>query len=217
MEQSIGGALPVIVAAAAILIAITVHEFSHGFAAYLQGDMTARDAGRLTLNPIAHIDLVGTILIPGILILSGSPFLVGWAKPVPFNPHHLKNGRFGAFLVGLAGPVSNFLMFVAAGLLLKVFFPFFPPTNFLIVFLANVLVINLILGIFNLIPVAPLDGSKILFNLLPVRFDRIAEKLDHWGPYLLILLLVLENSYPTFGRLINVLLAATGRVLNLPL
>jgi len=217
MESAIGGVLPIIVAAAAILIAITVHEFSHGLAAYLQGDMTARDHGRLTLNPIAHIDPVGTILIPAILILSGSPFVVGWAKPVPFNPYHLKSGRFGAFLVGLAGPLSNFLMFVAAGLLLKVIFPLLPPTNFLIAFLAQMLVVNLILGIFNLIPVAPLDGSKILFNLLPPRFDDIAEKLDRWGPYLLILLLLLENSYPIFGRVINFLLIQTGRVLNLPL
>ncbi|MDP2630905.1 MAG: site-2 protease family protein [Candidatus Uhrbacteria bacterium] len=217
MEQAIGGILPIIVSATAILLAITVHEFSHGFAAYLQGDMTARDHGRLTLNPIAHIDLVGTILIPGLLILSGSPFVVGWAKPVPFNPHNLRSGRFGAFLVGLAGPLSNFLMFIAAGLFLKIFFPLFPSENFLILFLAQLLVINLILGIFNLIPVAPLDGSKILFNLLPVRFDRIAEKLDLWGPYLLILLLVLENSFPLFGRLINVLLVWTGQILNLPL
>ncbi len=217
MEQAIGGILPIIVSATAVLLAITVHEFSHGFAAYLQGDMTARDHGRLTLNPIAHIDLVGTILIPGLLILSGSPFVVGWAKPVPFNPHNLKSGRFGAFLVGLAGPLSNFLMFVVAGVLLKVFFPLFPPANFLILFLAQLLVINLILCIFNLIPIAPLDGSKILFNLLPVRFDRIAEKLDQWGPYLLILLLVLENSFPIFGRLINVLLVWTGQILNLPL
>ncbi len=160
---------------------------------------------------------MGTILIPGLLILSGSPFVVGWAKPVPFNPHNLKSGRFGAFLVGLAGPLSNFLMFVVAGVLLKVFFPLFPPANFLILFLAQLLVINLILCIFNLIPIAPLDGSKILFNLLPVRFDRIAEKLDQWGPYLLILLLVLENSFPIFGRLINVLLVWTGQILNLPL
>jgi Zn-dependent protease len=217
MEQAIGGVLPIVVSATAILLAITVHEFSHGFAAYLQGDMTARDAGRLTLNPIAHIDPVGTILIPGLLILSGSPFLVGWAKPVPFNPHHLKSGRFGAFLVGLAGPLSNFLMFVVAGLLLKIFFPVLPATNFLIVFLAQVLVVNLILGIFNLIPIAPLDGSKILFNLLPPRFDTIAEKLDRWGPYLLILLLVLENSFPIFGRVIQFLLLQTGTILNLPL
>ena len=217
MEQAIGGALPIIVSATAILMAITVHEFSHGFVAYLQGDMTARDQGRLTLNPIAHIDLVGTILIPGLLILTGSPFLVGWAKPVPFNPHHLKSGRFGAFLVGLAGPLSNLLMFVASGLLLKVFFPLFPATNFLIAFLAQLLVTNLILGIFNLIPVAPLDGSKILFNLLPARFDHIAEQLDHWGPYILILLLVLENNIPIFGRLISTLLVATGTLLNLPL
>lgn len=217
MEQAIGGALPIIVSATAILLAITVHEFSHGFAAYLQGDMTARDHGRLTLNPIAHIDPVGTILIPGLLILSGSPFVVGWAKPVPFNPYNLRSGRFGAFLVGLAGPLSNFLMFITAGILLKVFFPLFLPTNFLILFLAQLLVINLILCIFNLIPIAPLDGSKILFNLLPVRFDRIAEKIDQWGPYLLILLLVLENSFPIFGRLINMLLVWTGQLLNLPL
>lgn len=217
MEQSIGGALPIIVSAVAIILAITVHEFSHGFMAYLQGDMTARDHGRLTLNPLAHIDPIGTILIPAILILSGSPFLFGWAKPVPFNPNHLRSGRFGAFLVGLAGPLSNFIMFALSGIFLKLVFPFFPPTNFLIIFLAQLLVINLILGFFNLVPIAPLDGSKILFNLLPPRFDPIAEWLDRWGPYLLIVILVLETSYPVFGDFIQFLVIQTGRILNLPL
>ncbi len=217
MEQSIGGILPIVVAASAILLAITVHEFSHALAAYLQGDTTAHDHGRLTLNPIAHIDPIGTILIPAVLILSGSPFVVGWAKPVPFNPACLRRGRFGAFLVGLAGPLSNFLMFILAALLLKVFFPLFPATNFLIIFLAQVLLINLILGLFNLIPIAPLDGSKILFNLLPPRFDRAALWLDQWGPYLLIAILFLENTYPVFGKLVGFILLQTGRLLNLPL
>lgn len=215
MEQS--SVFPILISVVAILIAITVHEFSHGLAAYFQGDMTARNAGRLTLNPIAHIDMIGTILIPGILILSGSPFLVGWAKPVPFNPHNLRQGRFGAFLVGLAGPASNFLMFVASALLLKLLYPIYGIENFLVIFLAQALIINLVLCIFNLIPIAPLDGSKILFNILPVRFDNIGMWLEQWGPYLLIAVLVLESSFPIFGRLIHFLIFQTGRLLDIPL
>lgn len=187
MEESI--VLGIVVPVVAIFLAITIHEFSHGLVAFLQGDKTAYDAGRLTLNPIAHIDPVGTLLIPGFLILVGSPFLIGWAKPVPFNPHNLRSGRFGSFLVGLAGPLSNFIMATVAALALNAFVGGFGGQNYLIIFLYQFFLINIILGAFNLIPVPPLDGSKILFNILPPRFDRIAEWLELYGFYIIIGLL----------------------------
>lgn len=213
MEQS--SVISIVISGAAILIAITVHEFSHGLLAYLQGDMTARNAGRLTLNPIAHIDPVGTILIPGVLILSGAPFLIGWAKPVPYNPHNLRSGRFGAFLVGLAGPASNFIMAVVAALALKMFLPGFGMANFLIIFLAQLFFINIVLGTFNLIPVPPLDGSKILFNLLPLRFDPVAQWLEQYGFYILIGILVLGQGI--VGAIVQTVVFGFARVFDIPL
>ena len=207
--------LSIIIPVAAILLAITVHEFSHGLAAFLQGDKTAYDAGRLTLNPIAHLDPIGSILIPGVLILSGSPFLIGWAKPVPFNPHNLRSGRFGSFLVGLAGPLSNFIIAVCAALAIKTFFPAFGGANFLVIFLAQLFLINVVLGTFNLIPVPPLDGSKILFNLLPPRFDRIAEWLELYGFYILIGILVLGQGI--IGAMVHFVITLFARVFDLPL
>lgn len=213
MDQS--SILAMIVSVAAIFLAITIHEFSHGLVAFLQGDKTAYDAGRLTLNPIAHIDPIGTLLIPGLLILSGAPFLIGWAKPVPFNPHNLRKGRFGAFLVGLAGPASNFIIAVVAALALKVFLPGLGMANFLIIFLAQLFFINIVLGTFNLIPVPPLDGSKILFNLLPPRFDHIAQWLELYGFYILIGILVLGQGI--VGVIVQSVVVAFARVFDIPL
>lgn len=213
MDQS--SILAIIVSVAAIFLAITIHEFSHGLVAFLQGDKTAYDAGRLTLNPIAHIDPVGTILIPGLLILSGAPFLIGWAKPVPFNPHNLRSGRFGAFLVGLAGPASNFIIAVVAALALKMFLPGLGMTNFLIIFLAQLFLVNIVLGTFNLIPVPPLDGSKILFNLLPPRFDHIAQWLELYGFYILIGILVFGQGI--VGAIVQSVVFVFARVFDIPL
>ncbi|MBI4252918.1 site-2 protease family protein [Candidatus Uhrbacteria bacterium] len=213
MDQS--SIIAIIVSVAAIFLAITVHEFSHGLMAYIQGDKTAYDSGRLTLNPIAHIDPIGTILIPGLLILSGSPFLIGWAKPVPFNPHNLRSGRFGSFLVGLAGPLSNFIIAIIAAIALKALFPALGVTNFLIIFLAQLFFINIVLGTFNLIPVPPLDGSKILFNLLPPRFDRIAEWLELYGFYILIGILFFGQG--VIGSIVHAVVGVFAGAFDLPL
>lgn len=213
MDQS--SLLAIIVSVVAILLAITVHEFSHGFIAFLQGDRTAQDEGRLTLNPIAHIDPVGTILIPGLLILTGAPFLIGWAKPVPYNPNNLRDGRFGSFLVALAGPVSNFFMALVSALVLKALFPALGAENFLIIFLLQLFLVNLVLGIFNLIPVPPLDGSKILFNLLPPSFDRIALWFEAYGFYILIAILVFGQG--AISSVVRAGVAVIARVLDLPL
>ncbi len=216
MNDAILNILPFIVAAIATLFSLTIHEFCHGFAAYLQGDMTARDHGRLTLNPIAHIDPIGTLLIPGILLLTHSPFMIGWAKPVPFNPYNLRTGRWGALLVALAGPFSNLALFFVSLLLLKILN--LPLTNFLPIFLMYLAVVNFVLGLFNLLPIPPLDGSKILLAILPSKYDHIIEVLEVYGPYILIGVLVFEyTTKPFIGPGILFLLRSISSWIGVPL
>ena len=178
----------------AILIAIVIHEFCHGFAAYLLGDDTAKNAGRLTLNPIAHIDLWGTIIIPLIMLFtSGAAF--GWAKPVPYNPYNLKFPRFGPAIVALAGPVANLIIAILSAIAFKLLTPYLnPTTNLLMIFLVNLVLLNLFLMIFNLIPIPPLDGSKVLFSILAdVKYANIKDFMERQGPFLLLFLVIFDN------------------------
>ncbi|MCF7906761.1 site-2 protease family protein [Patescibacteria group bacterium] len=142
-----------------------IHEYAHAWAADQLGDPTAKRAGRLTLNPLAHIDLWGTILMPILFIALGGRFIFAYAKPVPFNPYNLRNQKHGAGLVALAGPLANLLIAVVLGLIIR-----FYPSNDFTYFLSIIIYINILLAIFNLLPVPPLDGSKILFAFLPSRF-----------------------------------------------
>ena len=145
-----------LIIATAIIFALAIHEFFHAWMAYYLGDNTAKDQGRLTINPLVHLDLFGTIL----LFVVG----IGWGKPVPFNPFNLRNQKWGPALVALAGPASNFGMAVTFGLILR----FVEISNpYLVFFLSFFIWINLILGVFNLMPVPPLDGSHIFFTLFP--------------------------------------------------
>lgn len=147
-----------------ILLSAVIHEYSHAWAAYQLGDPTAKEAGRLTLNPFAHIDPFGTFFLPAFLfLLSGGRFLFAYAKPVPFNPYLLKNQKYGPGLVGAAGPLSNFLVALIFSLIIR----FFPAGN-LNEFFSIIVFANILLAVFNLIPVPPLDGSKILFTFLPL-------------------------------------------------
>ena len=217
MQELLAAAFPIIVVGAAILISITTHEFSHGLAAFLQGDTTARDQGRLTLNPIAHIDPFGTLLLPLILFLVHAP-IIGWARPVPFNPANLSNRRFGPLLVGLAGPLSNFCIFLVAGLVLKSINGGLGADNYLMVFLSQLVIINLVLMLFNLIPIPPLDGSKVLFGLLPPRFERLERTLEVYGPFILLGILFIEyTGFPFIGYAIHLSLSFFTRLLGLPL
>lgn len=152
-----------------IIFSAVIHEFSHGWMAYRLGDSTAKDAGRLTLNPLVHLDPFGTIILPLFLLLTSGIF-IGWAKPVPYNPYNLRDQKYGSLKVGIAGPASNFLVAIIIGLILR-FFPAIllgaglPPV--FLEFLAIIIYVNIFLGLFNLIPAPPLDGSKVLNDLFP--------------------------------------------------
>ncbi len=148
-----------------LIASVIIHEVSHGYMAYFLGDNTAKLAGRLTLNPLPHIDLLGSIIIPAFLVLSNSPIMFGWAKPVPYNPYNLKRGgKFAEGLVALAGPLSN--------ILLALFFALLYKTSFISSSIAlQVIYMNLFLALINLVPIPPLDGSKILPAFLPHPLD----------------------------------------------
>ena len=168
----------------------------HGVVALKFGDHTAERAGRLTLNPIPHIDLFGTILLPALLIFTGSPILFGWAKPVPVNPLNFSNLRRGEFLVSAAGILANFSLAIAAALIYH-FLNALPQTFPAIVgsLLRFTVLINLVLGIFNLFPIPPLDGSKILLSQLPYKLAKSYQKIEPYGFLILLILLMVP-----FGR-----------------
>ncbi len=163
------------------IFSVIIHEVSHGYAAYLQGDNTAKFSGRLTLNPMPHIDLMGSIVIPGLLFISGSPMIIGWAKPVPFNPYNLRNQRWGEAMVALAGPLSNIFIAVVFGLMLR--FGLFVSLAESFIY---IVLINLVLATFNLIPIPPLDGSKILFSVFPNSLSGTRDFLERNGFFLLL-------------------------------
>lgn len=179
-----------------VIYAIVIHEVAHGYAALAQGDRTAQYAGRLTLNPIKHIDMMGTIILPiAIIILSAGTFVFGWAKPVPYNPYNLKNQRWGDAIVALAGPIANVIIAaVFVGLIhAGAAFGFLNQSLFDIsVF---IILMNLILAIFNMIPVPPLDGSKVLFSVLPYHMQHIKHSLERYGFFILLFLLIFFGDY----------------------
>ena len=195
-----------------IIFSAVIHEVMHGVAADKLGDKTARYAGRLTLNPIPHLDLFGSIVLPLMLAFSGSPFFFAWAKPVPYNPYNLKPGRFSEAIVAGAGPLSNIVIALLGGLVIRSGLA--AQAND-ILFL--VVVVNVMLCIFNLIPVPPLDGSKIVSAILP---RGIALRYDNWrarmegNPFLgmgLVLLIVFILG-GAFGNLVYALASAIAGV-----
>lgn len=185
---------------AVIMFSAVIHEVMHGVAADKLGDPTARHAGRLTLNPFPHLDMFGSILLPLVLVLTNSPIFFGWAKPVPYNPYNLKSGRFSEAIVAGAGPFSNIVIALLGGLVIR--------SGILaggndIIFL--IVVVNVMLFIFNLIPVPPLDGSKVLEALLP---QPLAHGYANWrhrmemNPFIgmgivLVIILFLGGSFST--------------------
>lgn len=198
-----------------LIFSIILHELAHGFAAQWLGDPTAQLAGRLTLNPIPHIDPLGSLILPGIMVLSGSPVLFGWAKPVPYNPYNLSNQRWGEAFVAFAGAGVNLIIAIVFGLILR----FGAEANLLsaaFVDLASVVVtLNLVLAFFNLIPFPPLDGSKVLAAFLPFsfwqRYMDFVGQIERFGAFaligfLLIFFYVLSGPFWAFLSLIFELL-----------
>lgn len=163
-----------------LIFSVILHEVSHGYMADYLGDPTARMSGRLTLNPIPHIDPVGSIIVPLITSLAG--FTFGWAKPVPYNPYNLKNRRQGEFLIAAAGPASNLLVALIFGTILRFTAASATGATPFITIVSYIVIINIVLAIFNLIPLPPLDGSKILFSVLPDQYGRVRMTLERYAP-----------------------------------
>ncbi|MGH7197629.1 MAG: site-2 protease family protein [Candidatus Omnitrophota bacterium] len=164
---------------------IILHEVSHGFVAYLNGDRTAKEAGRITLNPLPHIDLLGTILLPALLIFFKAGILFGWAKPVPFDPRNFRNKTLGVFTVGVAGPLTNLLLAVVFGLAFREKGMADP---FAKIYLYGTS-INIFLALLNLVPIPPLDGSRAVGALLPKTARDLYYSLEPFGFFILIFLL----------------------------
>ena len=196
--------MELIIKLVALVFSIVFHEVAHGYAAHRLGDPTAKDSNRLTLNPLAHIDPVGSVLLPFILVLTHSPVLFGWAKPVPFTPGYFRDPKRGTMIVAAAGPAANLALAVAAGFL----FQLFSPAGVVGLFLVHVCIINVILALFNLIPIPPLDGSRIVGGLLPTELARSYFKLERFGIFIIFGLLWL-------GALDRVILPLASLLLHL--
>lgn len=175
-----------------LILSIIAHEVAHGYAANALGDPTAKLAGRLTLNPLAHIDPLGSIIIPGLLVISGSPILFGWAKPVPYNPYNLRNQRWGEAIVAVAGSATNILLAIIFALIIRFGANTFSANT--LSFLATIAFVNLFLGCFNLIPFPPLDGFTFLRGILPYRLSYSLHTFENrvraYGPVALIAFLL---------------------------
>ena len=199
---------------AILILSVIAHEVSHGFVAYLLGDNTAKRAGRLSMNPFKHLDMTGSFIVPLMLVIMRSPFVFGWAKPVPYNPYNLKNQKWGPAWVAISGPMSNFII---AGVfsLVALFLPIdssakadislsaiggatvfgagYAPA--FLFFSSMVIWINVFLGVFNLVPIPPLDGSKVLFSILPFRFNNIQIFLEKYGFFILLFFLLFFSQF----------------------
>ncbi len=176
-----------------LIFSAIFHEYAHGFAAYALGDPTAKNAGRLTFNPIPHIDPFMTIMLPLVLVLVGSPFIIGGAKPVPINPFNLRQ-KYDALKVALAGPFSNILLALLFGLMIR-FLPFVRETESLFLAFGAVVFLNLLLAFFNLLPIPPLDGSHVLFTFFPSIAGKVKMFFAQYGFIVLFLVLILFFSF----------------------
>lgn len=188
---------------AVLVMSVVIHEVSHGYAAEILGDPTARLQGRLTLNPLKHLDPVGSVIVPLLTSLTG--FTFGWAKPVPYNPYNLRNQKWGELAVAAAGPLANIFLVLVFGLLIR-----FSGATFGVAavnIFAAVVIINLVLAIFNLLPVPPLDGSKIFWAFLPYHFRHIRESMERFSFLFVIIVIfvVWEFLSPVIAQLFSLI------------
>jgi Zn-dependent protease len=173
-----------------LIVSIVVHEVAHGLAAESQGDPTARMLGRITMNPIKHADPIGSIVLPLILLVSGSNFFIGWAKPVPYNPVNFRNERKGTRIVSMAGIVANFSIAIIVGLAIRVMMTLHLGSLQTFEIMSIIVLVNIVLGIFNLIPIPPLDGFRFLESALPVRFGSFFKQYEQYGIAIMIVFLL---------------------------
>ena len=193
-----------------LLLALSMHEFAHGYAAYLMGDNTAKYNGRLSINPLDHLDPVGTIC----LLL----FRFGWAKPVPINPYNFKNRRAGIIVVSLAGPFMNFILALLSAFalaLISVYMPYSKITEFLALVLYYSEILNVGLMVFNLIPIPPLDGSKVLLELLPYRYKEFFYRMERYSTLLLLVLLFANRNTFFLSRIQFAVLSFINMIVGL--
>lgn len=174
-----------------VIIALTVHEFCHAWVSHLLGDVTAKAEGRLTLNPISHIDPLTTLLLPFALIILGSPVVFGAAKPVPFNPYAVRYGKWGAAMVAVAGPLSNLFMATVVGLYIRVF----ALPSSVELFLTQFMLVNLAFFVFNMIPIPPLDGSRVLYAALPGSLRDVMDNIERYGIFVVFALLLVSYRF----------------------
>lgn len=190
----------IIIRTIAVLVAIIPHEMAHGYAAYLCGDETAKNDGRLSLNPLHHLDPIGTIC----LIF----FKFGWAKPVMINPNNFRDRKKGTFFVSIAGVLTNFILAIISVIIMK----HIRLSDFVFEIFMNIFWFNIVLGVFNLIPIPPLDGSKLLFSFLPPKYEYYLIKYEKYGYILLLLLIMTDNLDKILIPMVNFMINMIGKI-----